>query len=66
LGDKLGRSKVNAQTTINRAGARDGFADKSSSLHISTNILGHSCLSQPLLIRLIYDTGGYLDDIPSK
>jgi hypothetical protein len=53
---KLGRSKVNAQTTINRA--QDGFADKSVSLHIRTNILGHSCLSQPLLICLIYDLGG--------
>ena len=39
---KLGRSKVNAQTT---SGARDGFADKSVSLHIRNNI--RSQLSKP-------------------
>ena len=35
------------------------------SLHSCTHalILGHSSLSQPLLICLIYDSGGYLNDI---
>ena len=41
-----------------QTGAQDGFTDKSSSLHTRTTMVGHSCLGQPLLICLIYDSGG--------